>query len=177
MCLQIVCFLLVRPVSKSTHRKINKVVAELLWLELIWLIDWWAGIKVCFFLKVVHVYAFTSHLLKNIITDLSFSSRSFFRDKCTVVGSIWLINQCIHILGQIDNLKFLVCLQFVGVVELLEECDCMNRQMKWLYENLNLCGSAKAKYLLKLQNEQRRRKLTYTMMQNLLWKPCSIFWF
>ncbi|TQD71151.1 hypothetical protein C1H46_043321 [Malus baccata] len=45
MCLQIVCFLLVRPVSKSMYRKINKVVAELLWLELIWLIDWWAGIK------------------------------------------------------------------------------------------------------------------------------------
>ncbi|KAM1149751.1 hypothetical protein ACFX15_029513 [Malus domestica] len=76
--MQMVCFLLVRPVSKSMYRKINKLVAELLWLELIWLIDWWAGIKACFFLKVVHVYAFTSHLLNNIIADLSFSSRSFF---------------------------------------------------------------------------------------------------
>uniref|UniRef100_A0A2N9IVP4 1-acylglycerol-3-phosphate O-acyltransferase n=1 Tax=Fagus sylvatica TaxID=28930 RepID=A0A2N9IVP4_FAGSY len=28
------------------YRRINKVVAESLWLELIWLIDWWAGIKV-----------------------------------------------------------------------------------------------------------------------------------
>ncbi|KAB2606154.1 1-acyl-sn-glycerol-3-phosphate acyltransferase 3 [Pyrus ussuriensis x Pyrus communis] len=44
--LQIVFSILVRPVSKSMYRKINKVVAELLWLELIWLIDWWAGIKV-----------------------------------------------------------------------------------------------------------------------------------
>ncbi|KAM1474228.1 hypothetical protein ACFX2I_030266 [Malus domestica] len=44
--MQIVCFLLVRPVSKRMYRKINKLVAELLWLELIWLIDWWAGIKV-----------------------------------------------------------------------------------------------------------------------------------
>ncbi|KAM1256129.1 hypothetical protein COP1_030396 [Malus domestica] len=44
--MQMVCFLLVRPVSKSMYRKINKLVAELLWLELIWLIDWWAGIKV-----------------------------------------------------------------------------------------------------------------------------------
>ena len=32
--------------SKNRYRKINKVVAELLWLELIWLIDWWAGVKV-----------------------------------------------------------------------------------------------------------------------------------
>ncbi|KAM7273793.1 hypothetical protein ACFE04_028457 [Oxalis oulophora] len=39
-------FILVRPVSKSLYRKINKVVAELLWLELIWLMDWWAGVKV-----------------------------------------------------------------------------------------------------------------------------------
>ncbi|KAM0997249.1 hypothetical protein TB1_006547 [Malus domestica] len=44
--MQIVFSILVRPVSKSMYRKINKVVAELLWLELIWLIDWWAGIKV-----------------------------------------------------------------------------------------------------------------------------------
>lgn len=40
------CFVLVRPLSKSTYRRINRVVAELLWLELIWLVDWWAGVKV-----------------------------------------------------------------------------------------------------------------------------------
>ncbi|KAK1313899.1 1-acyl-sn-glycerol-3-phosphate acyltransferase PLS1 [Acorus calamus] len=28
------------------YRRINRVVAELLWLELVWLIDWWAGVKV-----------------------------------------------------------------------------------------------------------------------------------
>ncbi|XP_030522353.1 1-acyl-sn-glycerol-3-phosphate acyltransferase 2-like [Rhodamnia argentea] len=39
-------YVLVRPLSKNTYRKINKVVAELLWLELIWLVDWWAGVKV-----------------------------------------------------------------------------------------------------------------------------------
>lgn len=39
-------FVLVRPFSKNTYRRINRVVAELLWLELIWLIDWWAGVKV-----------------------------------------------------------------------------------------------------------------------------------
>ncbi|KAK6937120.1 Acyltransferase, C-terminal domain [Dillenia turbinata] len=30
---------------QNTYRRINKVVAELLWLELIWLVDWWAGVK------------------------------------------------------------------------------------------------------------------------------------
>ncbi|KAL1821058.1 hypothetical protein ACET3Z_015927 [Daucus carota] len=39
-------FVLVRPFSKNAYRKINRVVAELLWLELIWLIDWWAGVKI-----------------------------------------------------------------------------------------------------------------------------------
>lgn len=46
MHFQVVLFILIRPISKKLYRKINKVVAELLWLELIWLIDWWAGIKV-----------------------------------------------------------------------------------------------------------------------------------
>ncbi|KAL5567145.1 hypothetical protein UlMin_030309 [Ulmus minor] len=44
--LQGIFFILVRPLSKNLYRRINKVVAELLWLELIWLIDWWAGIKI-----------------------------------------------------------------------------------------------------------------------------------
>ncbi|OWM69191.1 1-acyl-sn-glycerol-3-phosphate acyltransferase 2 isoform X1 [Punica granatum] len=44
--IQAVVYILVRPISKNLYRKINKVVAELLWLELIWLIDWWAGVKV-----------------------------------------------------------------------------------------------------------------------------------
>ncbi|KAK3004897.1 hypothetical protein RJ639_018719, partial [Escallonia herrerae] len=38
--------ILVRPLSKSSHRRINRVLAELLWLEVIWLFDWWANIKV-----------------------------------------------------------------------------------------------------------------------------------
>ncbi|XP_077214399.1 1-acyl-sn-glycerol-3-phosphate acyltransferase PLS1-like [Tasmannia lanceolata] len=44
--IQAICFVLLRPLSKSVYRRINKVVAELLWLELVWLFDWWAGIKV-----------------------------------------------------------------------------------------------------------------------------------
>ncbi|XP_058073593.1 1-acyl-sn-glycerol-3-phosphate acyltransferase PLS1 [Magnolia sinica] len=41
-----ICYVLLRPVSKNLYRRVNREVAELLWLELIWLIDWWAGVKV-----------------------------------------------------------------------------------------------------------------------------------
>ncbi|KAG8371908.1 hypothetical protein BUALT_Bualt12G0011800 [Buddleja alternifolia] len=44
--IQAICFVLIRPVSKNTYRMINREVAELLWLELVWLIDWWAGVKI-----------------------------------------------------------------------------------------------------------------------------------
>ncbi|KAL0371117.1 UNVERIFIED_CONTAM: 1-acyl-sn-glycerol-3-phosphate acyltransferase 2 [Sesamum angustifolium] len=44
--IQAVLFVLIRPVSKSAYRRINKEIIELLWLELIWLFDWWANIKV-----------------------------------------------------------------------------------------------------------------------------------
>ncbi|XP_023891361.1 1-acyl-sn-glycerol-3-phosphate acyltransferase 2 [Quercus suber] len=44
--IQAICFVLIRPLSKSTYRRINRLVAELLWLELVWLIDWWAGVKI-----------------------------------------------------------------------------------------------------------------------------------
>ncbi|GMJ02314.1 lysophosphatidyl acyltransferase 2 [Hibiscus trionum] len=44
--IQAVCFVLIRPLSKKKYRKINRVVAELLWLELVWLVDWWAGVQI-----------------------------------------------------------------------------------------------------------------------------------
>lgn len=44
--IQVVLFILVRPFSKNIFRRINKEVAELLWLEIIWLFDWWANVKV-----------------------------------------------------------------------------------------------------------------------------------
>ncbi|OIW11446.1 hypothetical protein TanjilG_26812 [Lupinus angustifolius] len=44
--IQAVCYVLVRPLSKNLYRRINRTVAELLWLELVWIIDWWAGVKV-----------------------------------------------------------------------------------------------------------------------------------
>ncbi|CAA3028269.1 1-acyl-sn-glycerol-3-phosphate acyltransferase 2-like [Olea europaea var. sylvestris] len=44
--IQALLLVLVRPISKNTYRRINKEVTELLWLEVIWLFDWWANIKV-----------------------------------------------------------------------------------------------------------------------------------
>ncbi|KAL1197995.1 1-acyl-sn-glycerol-3-phosphate acyltransferase 3 [Cardamine amara subsp. amara] len=44
--IQLVFFIIVRPFSRNLYRRINKTVAELLWLQLIWLIDWWACIKI-----------------------------------------------------------------------------------------------------------------------------------
>ncbi|KAG8648875.1 1-acyl-sn-glycerol-3-phosphate acyltransferase 2 isoform X1 [Manihot esculenta] len=47
--IQAICFVLIRPLSKSTYRTINRALAELLWLELVWVFDWWAGVKVQLF--------------------------------------------------------------------------------------------------------------------------------
>ncbi|KAL6987101.1 1-acyl-sn-glycerol-3-phosphate acyltransferase 2 [Sarracenia purpurea var. burkii] len=47
--IQAICFVLVWPLSKNAYRRINRVVAELLWLELVWLLDWWAGVKIKLF--------------------------------------------------------------------------------------------------------------------------------
>ncbi|AES67682.1 1-acyl-sn-glycerol-3-phosphate acyltransferase-like protein [Medicago truncatula] len=44
--IQAIFFVFVRPISRYCYRRINNVLTESLWLELIWLIDWWAGVKV-----------------------------------------------------------------------------------------------------------------------------------
>nr|QYJ54459.1 lysophosphatidic acid acyltransferase 2 [Consolida ajacis] len=44
--IQAICFVVIRPVSKNTSRRINKFLAELLWLQFVWLIDWWAHVKI-----------------------------------------------------------------------------------------------------------------------------------
>ncbi|XP_021724087.1 1-acyl-sn-glycerol-3-phosphate acyltransferase 2-like [Chenopodium quinoa] len=44
--IQATCFIFVRPLSKNTYRRINRFVAELLWLELVWIVDWWAGVQI-----------------------------------------------------------------------------------------------------------------------------------
>ncbi|KAJ8460545.1 hypothetical protein OPV22_033471 [Ensete ventricosum] len=44
--LQAVIFITLRPLSRNLYRRINKVLVELLMLQLIWLADWWAGLKI-----------------------------------------------------------------------------------------------------------------------------------
>ncbi|KAI3799410.1 hypothetical protein L1987_34708 [Smallanthus sonchifolius] len=44
--LQAIFFVFIRPCSKNMYRKINAHLAQLLWLEVVWLFDWWAHIKV-----------------------------------------------------------------------------------------------------------------------------------
>ncbi|KAB5519485.1 hypothetical protein DKX38_023804 [Salix brachista] len=44
--IQAICFVFIRPLSKNTYRKINRQLAELLWLELVWIFDWWAGVQI-----------------------------------------------------------------------------------------------------------------------------------
>ncbi|KAI3806527.1 hypothetical protein L1987_22434 [Smallanthus sonchifolius] len=44
--IQAVFFVILRPFSKNAYRRINRMVAELLWIELVWIFDWWAGVKV-----------------------------------------------------------------------------------------------------------------------------------
>ncbi|KAJ3674031.1 hypothetical protein LUZ60_006023 [Juncus effusus] len=44
--IQAVLFVLIRPVARSLYRRINRSLVELIWLQLVWLVDWWAGVKV-----------------------------------------------------------------------------------------------------------------------------------
>ncbi|KAK8531859.1 hypothetical protein V6N13_131217 [Hibiscus sabdariffa] len=46
---QAVTFVLIWPLSENTYRRINGVALELLLLEIIWLVDWWAGVKIKMF--------------------------------------------------------------------------------------------------------------------------------
>ncbi|KAH9615209.1 hypothetical protein KSS87_021853, partial [Heliosperma pusillum] len=44
--IQAILYITVRPFSKSLQRRLNKEIAELLWLEVVWVFDWWAGMKI-----------------------------------------------------------------------------------------------------------------------------------
>ncbi|KAL9252046.1 1-acyl-sn-glycerol-3-phosphate acyltransferase 2-like protein [Drosera capensis] len=44
--IQATCFLVVRPVSKRLYRRMVRAMSELLWLQLVCIVDWWAGVKV-----------------------------------------------------------------------------------------------------------------------------------
>lgn len=44
--IQVVLYLTIRPLSKSTFRRINGAVVELLWLQVVWMMEWWSGLEV-----------------------------------------------------------------------------------------------------------------------------------
>lgn len=44
--IQAIFFITIRPFSRNMYRRINRVMVELLWLQLVWLFDWWAAIEV-----------------------------------------------------------------------------------------------------------------------------------
>ncbi|XP_040944211.1 uncharacterized protein [Gossypium hirsutum] len=75
--IQAVCFVLIRPLSKKTYRKINRVVAELLWLQLVWLVDWWAGVKIPAFFSPKISRRF--HILKSSQIDSPSRFHIFFQ--------------------------------------------------------------------------------------------------
>lgn len=42
---QAILFVTIRPFSKSFYRWIDRFLAELLWLQLVWVVDRWAGVE------------------------------------------------------------------------------------------------------------------------------------
>ncbi|XP_022753682.1 1-acyl-sn-glycerol-3-phosphate acyltransferase 2-like [Durio zibethinus] len=44
--IQVACYLTIRPLSKSRFRRINGAITELLWLEVVWMMEWWSGFEV-----------------------------------------------------------------------------------------------------------------------------------
>lgn len=44
--IQVLILIFLLPISRSVYRKANVVLMELLWSELVWLMDWWAGVQI-----------------------------------------------------------------------------------------------------------------------------------
>ncbi|KAL2940910.1 1-acyl-sn-glycerol-3-phosphate acyltransferase 2 [Bienertia sinuspersici] len=87
--IQAIFYVLVRPLSKNIYRRLNKVVSELLWLETVWLFDWWAGIKV-----ELHTDSETFHLMGKEHALLISNHRS---DIDWLIG--WVLAQRVGCLG------------------------------------------------------------------------------
>lgn len=82
---QALLFILVRPFSKSVYRKINRVVTEMLWLEVIWLSDWWANIK-------VFIYLFKHlHSILISVTYLKEQHSIFIKTASQCTSSYWIL--------------------------------------------------------------------------------------
>ncbi|MED6170844.1 1-acyl-sn-glycerol-3-phosphate acyltransferase [Stylosanthes scabra] len=63
--IQVVVFVLVRPISRNLFRRINRVLTQSLWLQLTFLIDWWGGIKI-----EVHTDSETLQLMGRLTSTL-----------------------------------------------------------------------------------------------------------
>eukprot|EP00250_Pteridium_aquilinum_P010497 c19430_g1_i1 orf=281-1426(+) len=44
--LQVLTWIFLLPISRSAYRRVNVFLMELLWSELVWLMDWWAGVQI-----------------------------------------------------------------------------------------------------------------------------------
>ncbi|KAH7430170.1 hypothetical protein KP509_09G086800 [Ceratopteris richardii] len=43
---QVLTLIVLLPISRSLYRRVNVMLMESLWSELVWLMDWWAGVQV-----------------------------------------------------------------------------------------------------------------------------------
>ncbi|KAH7294559.1 hypothetical protein KP509_27G007400 [Ceratopteris richardii] len=44
--LQVLTLICLLPLSRSAYRRVNSILMELLWSELVWLMDWWAKVEI-----------------------------------------------------------------------------------------------------------------------------------
>lgn len=87
--LQVISVLFILPFSRRAYRVVNMIMMEALWSELVWLLDWWAGVKV----KVYTPRETSEHLGKERALVIS-NHRS---DIDWLVG--WIIAQRLGCLG------------------------------------------------------------------------------
>ncbi|KAG7037145.1 1-acyl-sn-glycerol-3-phosphate acyltransferase PLS1, partial [Cucurbita argyrosperma subsp. argyrosperma] len=123
--IQAICFILIRPITKNGYRRINRLVAELLWLELVWIVDWWAGVKIkvytdCETLKLMgkeHALVVSNHrsdidwLVGWILAQVPISFSFLIKDNSTSI-CITHIYGCIflHLLVS----KYIACYVFLS---------------------------------------------------------------
>lgn len=90
---QAVCFVTIRPLSKNTYRRINRWVAELLWLELVWIVDWWAGVKVLTNSHIiVTIYSYAFQIFFFLVDFVIQWSMSVNCELCTLFSALHLLD-------------------------------------------------------------------------------------
>ncbi|XP_047942658.1 1-acyl-sn-glycerol-3-phosphate acyltransferase 2-like [Salvia hispanica] len=74
--IQALCYVLIRPLSKSTYQRISRLVAELLLLELVWLIDCFMPLDGKLFLP----YRFCMHYNSFLLSSLCGNARTIVKN-------------------------------------------------------------------------------------------------